>query len=727
MKNPNGVACLITILALPGSPRAAEEILFADFEGINYVGWQVEGEAFGTGPARGAFPNQMKIEGFQGKALVNSFLGGDGPTGKLTSSPFKVERRYLRFLIGGGGHRDKTCMQLRVDGKVVRSATGPNTQPGGSERLEWAEWDVGALAGRQATIEIIDAHTGGWGHINVDQIIQTDQKLPALIPNASRTVTLDRKFLRFPVRHGAPKRAVTVAIDGGPERKFDIELAEGEPEWWASLNVAPFAGKSAVISIDKLPENSNGLAAIDQGDTIKDADDLYREPLRPQLHFSPRRGWNNDPNGLVFFGGEYHLFFQHNPYGTGWGNMHWGHAVSRDLVQWQELDIALYPDEMGPMFSGSAVVDWNNTAGLSDDDKPAIVLFYTAAGEPTVQGMAFAADARNFNKFPGNPIVKEFSPGNRDPKVIWHEPMKRWVMVLYVGEKQPGKTDARGRKGQADYIYFLGSTDLRNWIFLSKIEGFYECPDFFQLPVEGEAATRKWVLTAASSEYAIGTFDGTWFKPETPKLKGHWGKSFYAAQTFSDIPPEEDRRIQIGWLRAASPGMPFNQAMSIPLELTLSKTPEGPRLAWAPVRELHALREKSQSFGPLSMKPGTPDPLAQSGAELIELRAEFDAVGSAKIRLDVRGIALVYDAAKQHIKIGDLTADAPLRNGRGDITIYADRTVFEIFADGGRTYIPFHVIPKPDNQSLGLSVTDGEIKFQTLEVHHLKSIWAEAR
>ena len=150
-------------------------------------------------------PNQMKIEGFQGKALVNSF-GGDGFTGKLTSSPFKVERRYLRFLIGGGGHRDKTCMQLRVDGKVVRSATGPNTQPGGSERLEWAEWDVGALAGRQATIEIIDAHTGGWGHINVDQIIQTDQKLPALIPNASRTVTLDRKFLRFPVRHGAQTR-----------------------------------------------------------------------------------------------------------------------------------------------------------------------------------------------------------------------------------------------------------------------------------------------------------------------------------------------------------------------------------------------------------------------------------------------------------------------------------------------------------------------------------------
>lgn len=727
MKNRSGVACLITILALPGSLRAAEEILFADFEGTNYVGWQVEGEAFGTGPARGAFPNQMKVEGFQGKALVNSFLGGDGATGKLTSSPFKIERRYLRFLIGGGGHRDKTCMRLRVDGKVVRSATGPNTQPGGSERLEWAEWDVGALAGSQATIEIVDAHTGGWGHINVDQIIQTDQKLPKLITDASRTVTLGRKFLRFPVKNGAPRRVLTVAIDGGPERKFDIGLAEGEPDWWASMDVAPFAGKSAVISVDRLPENSNGLAAIDQGDTIKNADDLYREPLRPQLHFSPRRGWNNDPNGLVFFGGEYHLFFQHNPYGTGWGNMHWGHAVSRDLIHWQELDIALYPDEMGPMFSGSAVVDWNNTAGLSDDDKPAIVLFYTAAGEPTVQGMAFATDARNFKKFSGNPIVKEFSPGNRDPKVIWHEPMKRWVMVLYVGEKEPGKKDSRGREGQADYIYFLGSTDLRDWIFLSKIEGFYECPDFFQLPVEGEAATRKWVLTAASGEYAIGTFDGTWFKPETPKLKGHWGKSFYAAQTFSDIPPEEDRRIQIGWLRAASPGMPFNQAMSIPLELTLPKTPEGPRLAWAPVRELHALREKSQSFGPLSMKPGTPDPIAKSGAELIELRAEFAAAGSAQIRLDIRGIAVVYDTAKQQIKIGDLIADAPLRDGRGDITIYTDRTVFEMFADGGRTYIPFHVIPKPDNQSLGVSVTDGEIKFRTLEVHRLKSIWEEAR
>lgn len=709
--------------ALPMALRASDDILVADFEGKDYGAWQIEGEAFGDAPAHGAHPNQMKVEGFQGKGLIDSFLGGDGATGRLTSPPFKIERRYLRFLIGGGGHAGETCMNLKASGKIVRTATGPNTKPGGSEQLEWSEWDVSDLAGREVTIEIVDAHKGGWGHINVDHILQTDQKLPRLMTDVTRAITVEGRYLRFPVKIGAPTRNLTVSIDGGPERKFDIGLADAAADWWASMDVAAFRGRRATIRADRLPEGSEGLATIDQGDAIKDADNLYREALRPQLHFSPRRGWNNDPNGLVFFGGEYHLFFQHNPYGTKWGNMHWGHAVSRDLVHWQELDIALYPDEMGPMFSGSAVVDSDNTSGLGSDEKPPIVLFYTAAGNPTVQAMAFSTDTRNFTKFAGNPIVKEFAPGNRDPKVIWHEAMKRWVMTLYVGEIEPGKTDSKGREGHADYIYFLGSTDLRQWGFLSKIEGFYECPDFFALPVEGKPAERKWVLTAANSDYMLGTFDGAWFKPETPKLKGHRGKGFYAAQTFSDIPPEEDRRIQIGWLQAPSPGMPFNQAMTLPLELTLRPTPDGPRLAWAPVRELHALREKSHALGPLALKPGDPDPLEKLTGELVELRADFDVAGAASIRFDVRGIAITYDTATQEIQVGDHRAQAPLRNGRGNLTVYADRTAFEIFANDGLAYIPFPVIPKADDTSLHLSVTGGQANFRALDVHRLRPIW----
>lgn len=721
MRSHFALFCLPLSFGWMSVSPAADDILMADFEGKDYCAWAATGEAFGPGPTRGALPRQMKVEGFEGKGLANSFAGGDGATGMLTSPPFKVERRYLRFLIGGGGHVGETCMNLKVDGKVVRTATGPNTQPGGSEQLDWTEWDLAGLAGREATIEIVDARQGGWGHINVDHILQTDKKLPVLHADVSRAITLESRYLRFPVKDGAPKRVLTVAIEGGPERQFDIELADGEADWWASMDVAAFKGRSATIRANRLPEGSGGLASIDQGDAIRGAENLYREALRPQLHFSPRRGWNNDPNGLVFFGGEYHLFFQHNPYGTKWGNMHWGHAVSRDLVHWEELDMALYPDVMGPMFSGSAVVDRDNTSGLSPDGRPAIVLFYTAAGKPTVQGMAYSTDGRQFTKFAGNPIVKEFTLGNRDPKVIWHEPMKRWVMTLYVGEEEAGKKDHKGTEGRADYIYFLGSADMRSWTFLSKVEGFYECPDFFSLPVEGRPAERKWVLTGANSEYMLGSFDGEWFKPETPKLKGHRGRGFYAAQTFSDIPAEEDRRIQIGWLQAPSPGMPFNQAMTLPLELTLRPTPEGLRIAWRPVSELQALRAESRALAPLTLKPGDPNPLANLSGELVEIRAEFAA--AAVVRFDIRGVAVTYDATKQEIEIAGHRAPAPIRNGRGNIAIFADRTAFEVFADDGLVYIPMPVIPNAENRSLGLSVTGGGATFHAFDVHVLRSIW----
>ena len=195
-------------------------------------------------------------------------------------------------------------------------------------------------------------------------------------------------------------------------------------------------------------------------DKFKDADVLYREPLRGQFHFSPQRGWNNDPNGCVYYNGEYHLFFQHNPYGWSWGSMHWGHAVSRDLVHWEELGDKLLPDDMGPMFSGSAVVDWNNTSGFGRDGKPPLVLIYTAAGNPTVQGIAYSTDGRNFTKYSGNPVLQQITGGNRDPKVIWHEPTKNWVMVLYVT-----------LEGGKHTVHFFTSANFAEWTLASITEG----------------------------------------------------------------------------------------------------------------------------------------------------------------------------------------------------------------------------------------------------------------
>ncbi|MCF7675135.1 MAG: glycoside hydrolase family 32 protein [Akkermansiaceae bacterium] len=711
MKNTLSTTLLcLAALTTPGL-RAADDILIADFEGADYGAWKTTGEAFGSGPAQGTLPGQMSVAEFQGKGLVNSFHQGDGSTGTLTSPEFKITRKFLGFLIGGGGWPGKTCINLLVDGSPVRTATGPNTQPGGSESLQPGQWEVGEFSGKMAVLQIVDEATGGWGHLNVDQIVQTDRKQPGLVANAERQFKITQRYLNIPIKKGAGKHEVTVLVDGRVEVKNVIELAGAEPDWWAFMDVSAWRGKTLTLRVDKLLENSPVLAMIEQSDTLKGAEKLYREPLRGQFHFSPRRGWNNDPNGLVFFNGEYHLFFQHNPYGWDWGNMHWGHAVSRDLVHWQELPDALAPDAFGPMFSGGAVVDWANTSGFGKPGHPAQVLFYTAAGNPTVQCLAYSTDGRNYTKFAGNPIVKQITGGNRDPKVIWHEPTKKWVMCLYV--------ELNG----VHTIHFLSSPDLKAWTYMSKTDGLFECPEFYELPVDGDAANRKWVLTAASGEYMVGSFDGTSFTPETAKLPGPSGNCCYAAQTFSDLPKTDGRRIQIGWLRTETPGMPFNQSMSIPQELKLISTPDGPRQTWTPVKELAVLRAKSHKSGPFTLEAGGTNPLSKVNAELIELRAEFDPGDAEEVVFTVRGATVSYDARKQELNVNGLRAPAPLRDGRQRLTIFCDRTGLEVFASDGLTYVPVSFHPPAADLTLGLQAKGGTVKMNSLEVHELRSAW----
>jgi fructan beta-fructosidase len=519
-------AVLCAWIAVSSATLAADDIVIANFESETYGSWKVTGDAFGPGPAKGTLPGQMHVDGFNGERLVNSFFNGDGTTGSLESPPILVKRKYIKFLIGGGQNEQQLAIQLLIDGKVVRSSTGSNSQAGGTEALAPESWDVSEFAGKTAIIRIIDEAKGGWGHINVDDILQTYTKPIGLLSNAERKLTASHRYLHLPIKNGVPNRVVTLFVDGQKIVRNDIELADDQADWFAPMDVSQWKGRELTLVVDKLREDSKALSSIEQSDTIRDSESLYHETLRGQFHFSPRRGWNNDPNGMVYFNGEYHLFFQHNPYGWGWGNMHWGHAVSKDMVHWQELGDKLLPDDMGPMFSGSAVVDWNNTSGFGSKEKPPLVLIYTAAGSPTVQGIAYSTDGRNFTKYSGNPILKEITGGNRDPKVMWHEPSKQWVMVLYV-EFQKKHT-----------VHFFTSPDLKEWKLASISEGdgpgqrfLFECPDFFELPVDGNMSNRKWVLTAADSQYAIGTFDGTTFKAEQERIPGHRGRGFYAAQT----------------------------------------------------------------------------------------------------------------------------------------------------------------------------------------------------
>jgi|GEM_PF-122058 len=667
--------------------RAGDDILLADFEGTDYGNWKAEGKAFGRGPAQGTLPHQMEVSGYLGHGLVNSFCGADKSTGTLTSPEFKIERKFITFLIGGGGYAGKTCINLLVDGKAVRTAVGPNLQPGGSEELAPSSWDVSDLAGKTAQIQIVDNATGGWGHINVDQIVLSDKPVatPPKMVARERGLTIEKRYLHFPVKNGArkdKKQRVAVLVDGGVVREFETDLSDA-PDWFAHLDVSAWHGKKATVRVDKLAEDSKVLDLVSQADTVWDAEQVYRESLRAQLHFSPRRGWNNDPNGMVFTAGEYHLYFQHNPYGWPWGNMHWGHAVSRDMVHWEELPIAIYPHKFGDwVFSGSAVVDKNNTSGWKKGDNELIVAAFTSTGRG--ECILYSNDrGRTFHEFEGNPVVKH---SGRDPRLLWHAPSKQWVMAVYDEfEKER-------------YIAFYTSPDLKMWTFQSRIGGFYECPDIFQL-------SGKWVLSAADSDYMVGQFDGKKFTPETPKFKGHLGRGFYAAQTFSHEP--KGRVVRIGWLQTTTHGMPFNQAMSLPLELKLRATPEGPRMTWAPVKELETLRDGPDQSGALANFRG----------ELIELRAEF---GPVNVTFTIRGAAISYDAAKQEIVVNNHRAPAPPVDGKQRLIVYVDRTALEVFASDGLSYIPMPFTPKPEDQSV--AVTGGKVR--SLEVYKLKSCWS---
>jgi fructan beta-fructosidase len=705
-------AILFTAVLTVGGAAAGEErdarddIVVADFEGSDYGDWRVSGEAFGVRPARGTLPRQMTVSGYRGEGLVNSFSGGDRSVGMLVSPVFTVRRDYLRFLIGGGKYPGRTAVNLLVGGRIVRTATGPNDRPGGSERLSWHAWDVAAFEGEEAKIQIVDRVTRPWGHINVDHIVQSDHKAE---PGTRRELVVGKRYLNLPVRTGAPKQRMRVLVEGEVVREFDIELAEREPEFWVFLDLTPFMGETITLEVDGLPEHSRGLHLVGQADEIRGTEDLYRETYRPQFHFTSRRGWNNDSNGLVFFKGEYHLYYQHNPYGVKWGNMHWGHAVSEDLVHWRELPIAVYPKRYGDWaFSGSAVVDVNDTAGFQTGEEPPIVIAWTSTGRG--ECIAYSNDrGRTFTEYEGNPVVEH---RGRDPKVIWYEPGEHWVMAVY--------HEAEGERT----IAFYTSGDLKEWEYASRIEGFYECPEIFPLAVDGQAGERRWVLYAADGDYVIGEFDGREFTPESGKHRFSYGNCFYASQTYSDVPPEDGRRIQIAWGRVEMPGMPFNQMMLFPVELTLRPTGDGPRMFARPVREIERLYERSRTWEGISVPRGR-QPVPGAVGELFHVRAAMRTGGLERLGFVVRGVEVMYDVNEETLNCLERTAPLPVEDGVLEIELLVDRTSIEIFAGDGRIYMPIGTILPDDDRQIRILAEPGPVRIDRLELHRLHPIWPD--
>ena len=416
---------------------------------------------------------------------------------------------------------------------------------------------------------------------------------------------------------------------------------------------------------------------------------IFNELHRPQFHFSPEKNWMNDPNGLVYYDGEYHLFYQHNPFGNEWGYMHWGHAVSTDLVRWEHLPIALYPDndskdkDSCTAYSGSGLVDHNNLTGLQKGDEKTILLFYTS--QKCGQRLAYSNDkGRTWLKYDKNPIIAyDETDDARDPKVLWHEPSKQYVMVLY---RRPNNNDKQ--KG----ISFYTSKNLLDWEFKNHVVGFFECPDLVELPVNRRADDKKWVLFDGDGSYVIGLFDGENFIAETPKLQSDFGQNYYATQTWSNIPEADGRTIQIAWMKGAEfPEMPFNGQMTFPCELSLKKYHEGIKLTRKPIKEIELLHEKGEVYENKNLIPGINKNL------LSGIKGDcFHIIGSFKVktadsfgfvvRLDKtnNGIEIMYNVkSKTLICMGKSAVVEPV-DGVVKLEILLDRASLEIFANDGK-------------------------------------------
>jgi fructan beta-fructosidase len=469
----------------------------------------------------------------------------------------------------------------------------------------------------------------------------------------------------------------------------------------------------------------------------------------------------NDPNGLVFYKGEYHLFYQHNPQGAEWGHMSWGHAVSDDMVHWRHLPLAI-PEEPGRymIYSGSAVVDRHNSSGLCSGadsrDASCLVAIYTAAGaDSQKQNLAFSNDrGRTWTNYSGNPIADLHQPDFRDPKVFWYEPQKKWVMVaVFADEKQ---------------VKILDSPNLETWTLRSTFrplgsgKGQWECPDLIELSLDNGPHAKKWVMVinrnpgapagGTGVEYFVGTFDGVKFVNETPadqELWADYGKDFYATNSFSDLPASDGRRIWLGWISNwqyanKEPTGLWRGAQSLPRVLRLKTYPEGIRLLQTPAKETESLRVEQvlRIKSVVALQANQELQMANGRSDTLEIEAEFVPGPAAefgfRLRKGQKEETLVGVSAKTHEVFIDRTRSglvsfSPDFSGGHHanlhwtspikLHIFLDRSSVEVFANDGETVLTDRIYPSPASDGIEVYSDASDSRIQSLTIWKLASIW----
>ncbi len=481
------------------------------------------------------------------------------------------------------------------------------------------------------------------------------------------------------------------------------------------------------------------------GKNVAQEQSLFKETYRPQYHFSPAKNWTNDPNGLVYYGGVYHLFFQHNPFGNEWGHMSWGHATSKDLMHWKELPVAIAEENGVAIFSGSAVVDKNNSTGFSTQpDQQSLVAIYTAHTEKLqTQALAFSNDkGLTWKKYKGNPVLDLHKKDFRDPNVFWYEAGKKWVMAV----SQPIEHQ----------ILFYSSNNLKEWKLLSNfgpagdLSGVWECPDLMQVPIEGEPGKTKWVLFTSQNstmQYFVGEFDGTKFiedKPQTKIHKQDYGTDYYAAVTYHNSPDKQP--ISIGWVNNweyanTIPTKPWKSAMSLPRKLSVKKRGDDWVLIQHPLSTLEELRLKKEAISNNSVSKEYD--LFQKG-NCFEMSFDMipakNAVGGIKIAVgNGHYFEIGYDAAREKLfidrsntnhsfnskyaSINRKEADLKMYTGMIRLHIYFDESIVEIYTADGTVVFTSQVFPDKSENGMQFYSNGSEIRYENVRYWKMKSTW----
>ena len=512
------------------------------------------------------------------------------------------------------------------------------------------------------------------------------------------------KYLTFPINTMKASKKVMFFDGGTLVYELNCNLDMLEPSFTAYVDVERFIGKELEIEIS--PEMNVSVGAADKiGD-----DTLYREPLRPQIHFTVPNGWNNDPNGMIKYNGVYHMFYQYNPCSTLWGNMHWGHASSRDLIHWEDHGIALFPDELGAMYSGSAIEDTKNLIGKNKNGKNAILFYYTAAGRwgllgstgvMNTQCLAISTDGgMTLEKYEGNPIIDTITPHNRDPKVVYVEEIDAYIMALYFERDE--------------YKLFI-SHDLINWeiYFEFSLEGDNECPDIYSILFEGK---KHWVISGAHDRYVIGRFTDDGFVIDTAPKSLTYSSVAYAAQSFSGM--DDGRAIKAIWDKLHIPAPNFSQQMAIPTEMSLERHGNELYLAAMPVREIEILRKESKVITDFALSD---ELLVDTGAAPLDISLEFP-MNDSTVTLEFFGSELIVNTAENTVKYKNVTMPLSLNRHTAKLRVLIDQGSLTVFADNGKFCTTQRNICDFNLPYVALT-SNKETQVERFECHILDSIY----